>query len=194
MAKKCSKCKELKKLDKFYNCRKCKYNKTPQCKVCMTKTRVKRREEQRLYMQKLREDNPEKVKKSKRRSWRNQDPRKKMYLQSKNRSKRKDIEFNLSIEDIVIPKKCPLLEIEFIPGTQDYYEQTHSLDRIDPKKGYIKGNVWVITKKANSMKNSASQKELMLFAFNLYKHLGKKDDIVRAVRKLTELLDKEPTG
>lgn len=39
-----------------------------------------------------------------------------------------------------------------------------SVDRIDSGKGYIKGNVWVISRKANVMKNNATFKELKEFA------------------------------
>lgn len=39
-----------------------------------------------------------------------------------------------------------------------------SIDRIDNSLGYIPGNVEVITKKANSMKNGASNEELLNFA------------------------------
>ena len=39
-----------------------------------------------------------------------------------------------------------------------------SLDRMDNSKGYVKGNVQVISHKANSMKFSASKDELLKFA------------------------------
>jgi hypothetical protein len=82
-------------------------------------------------------------------------------------------DFNLDIEDIVIPEKCPLLEIpistNFSDGDKDCY---YSIDRIDSTKGYVKGNVQVISLLANTMKNKATNEQLITFAQNVLKNLG----------------------
>ena len=39
-----------------------------------------------------------------------------------------------------------------------------SIDRIDSTKGYEKGNVWVISGRANRIKNDATPEELMRIA------------------------------
>jgi hypothetical protein len=87
-----------------------------------------------------------------------------MLTAARKRARDKGLDFNISKEDIIIPEMCPVLKIPFIFGTKGDYEQTPSLDRIDKDKGYIKGNVQIISKKANSMKNSGSKKELLLLA------------------------------
>lgn len=86
--------------------------------------------------------------------------------QAKYRAKRKGIEFNLEVSDIKIPKFCPVLKIPLTEGGSNGGPRggSPSLDRINNLKGYIKGNVQVISHKANTMKHCANNKELILFA------------------------------
>lgn len=86
---------------------------------------------------------------------------------------KKNLDFNLKIEDIVIPKLCPFLNIEItnIQGS-GFIGSNASVDRIDPTKGYIKGNIQVISRKANHMKLNASRLELLTFASNVLKIMG----------------------
>ena len=89
---------------------------------------------------------------------------------TKRRAEYKGLEFSLIEEDIIIPNKCILLEIPLIIGTKDNYENSPSIDRIDNSKGYTKENIQIISKKANSMKNSASYEELMTFYKNILRY------------------------
>lgn len=93
-----------------------------------------------------------------------------IWKRAKTRAIKHNLEFNIEESDIIIPEVCPLLNIPIILGEKDNYENTPSLDRIDNSKGYIKGNVWVISKKANSMKNSASFSELNNFCKNIKRY------------------------
>ncbi len=88
---------------------------------------------------------------------------------ARQRAKVRNLEFNITIEDIIIPDKCPLLEIDLrqTDGTKSACKSNSpSLDRIDSSKGYIKGNVWVISHKANTMKSNATLEEFLLLASN----------------------------
>lgn len=108
---------------------------------------------------------------------------------AKNRAKKLGLDFNLELSDIVIPEICPLLEVPIVLGNADDYEYSPSIDRIDNSKGYVKGNVWIISKKANSMKNSATKEELTNFCKNVTRYsLSNKEN------ELIEQEDKEPLG
>lgn len=190
--KRCSKCGKLKDESEFYHHKSSKDGLTHQCKQCMSEYRVSKREHYKRYMAYRREVDNEVIKANRRRHYRNH-PESRMLMAAKQRAKKLGLDFNLTINDIIIPDKCPLLEVPFVAGERGNYEYTFSLDRIDPSKGYVKGNIWVITKKANTMKNNATKEELLKFADNIYKYFGD-NDIVQPVEKSAELQDKEPVG
>ena len=93
-----------------------------------------------------------------------------IWNQCRNKAKRKGIEFNLEESDIIVPKVCPILEIPLEYGTKSNYDRSPSIDRIDNTKGYVKGNVWIISEKANKMKNSATYQELQTFCKNILRY------------------------
>ncbi len=82
-----------------------------------------------------------------------------MFDRAKHRAKLKNIEFNIQHEDINIPKICPILGIEIFKGKDSSCDNSPSLDRIDNTKGYIVGNIRVISQRANQSKNEASFEE-----------------------------------
>ena len=92
--------------------------------------------------------------------------REKMILRlAKTRALAKGITFNIEPSDIVVPGECPLLGIPLIIGTGGgLTDNSPSIDRIDSTKGYEKGNVWVISGRANRIKNDATPEELMRIA------------------------------
>lgn len=52
---------------------------------------------------------------------------------------------------------CPVLGIEMVfGGTGSIQDNSASIDRFDTTQGYIKGNVWIISYKANRMKSDAT--------------------------------------
>ena len=80
----------------------------------------------------------------------------------KSRAKTRGIPFNLTQDDIVIPQVCPVLGIQLVMGTGCPSPNSPSLDRIDPNYGYVKGNVQVISHRANTIKSNATVDELRL--------------------------------
>ena len=95
-----------------------------------------------------------------------------MLIHARARAKRNGIEFNIEKSDIVIPEFCPYLGVKIKGVLEKDFKRSPSLDRIDPEKGYIKGNVQVISNRANTMKSNASVEELILFANNILKRHG----------------------
>lgn len=93
---------------------------------------------------------------------------------AKQRAKVKGLEFNIDISDIELPEVCPLLGIPLASSDlRKAQDNSYSIDRIDSSKGYIKGNVWVISRRANIIKNDATFEELELLVNNLRKHYAK---------------------
>lgn len=91
----------------------------------------------------------------------------------KSRSKRKNLEFNLTIEYLksIYPKNnmCPLLNIPLDWKSSYKHPSTPSLDRIDNSKGYIKGNVQWVSWRANNLMGDATPEELFILAQNYKK-------------------------
>lgn len=93
-----------------------------------------------------------------------------MWVKAKSRAIKRNLDFNIEESDIIIPEFCPILEHKLEFGTKDNYDWSPSLDRIDNTKGYIKGNIQVISKKANTMKSSATLEELQIFCKNILRY------------------------
>lgn len=87
---------------------------------------------------------------------------------SKYCAKRRGIYFDLKYTDFELPETCPILgiKLEYGAGNDGNSPNHATLDRIDNSKGYIPGNVMVISRLANAMKNEASFKQLQSFITN----------------------------
>ena len=90
---------------------------------------------------------------------------------AKKRALKKKLDFNIDVEYLI--KKlietnytCPYLGVKFEKRNSDY---VLSIDRIDPTKGYVKGNIEITSRLANTMKNKATNSQLIKFAENTLK-------------------------
>lgn len=102
-----------------------------------------------------------------------------MWKGSQNRAKANNIPFNLDHTDIIVPEICPILEIPIFKGTKKHTPNSPTLDRLIPELGYVKGNVRVISYKANIMKSDATIEEIKIFAKNVVKYLQDGIDMAR---------------
>lgn len=89
-----------------------------------------------------------------------------IFKSTKHRAKKRNITFNIDVTDIIIPIYCPLLGIK-LKKTLGRDNTTPSIDRINPELGYIKGNIWIISWKANRIKSNLTVDELKMFCSNL---------------------------
>lgn len=88
------------------------------------------------------------------------DTRTRMAKMAKARAKEKNVPFEIERGDIFVPEFCPVLGIRLAHswghGPKD---ETPSLDRIKPSKGYVRGNIAVISNRANRMKSDGTAEE-----------------------------------
>jgi hypothetical protein len=75
--------------------------------------------------------------------------------QIKYRAKRDGLACTITAADLKVPAICPVLSIPLEPGTK-CKPNSPSVDRRDNTKGYIPGNVCVISHRANQLKGDAS--------------------------------------
>lgn len=79
---------------------------------------------------------------------------------ARKRANKKGLDFDITLDDVVIPEVCPVLGIPIFVSEGYNRDNSPSLDRIDNTKGYVKGNVRVISWRANSLKRDASIEEM----------------------------------
>lgn len=85
----------------------------------------------------------------------------KLFLAAKARAKKFGLPFTIEVSDIVIPAHCPVFPyLELKVNKEHCADNSPSLDRIVPDKGYVKGNIVVISHKANTIKQNCTSKEL----------------------------------
>lgn len=95
--------------------------------------------------------------------WRHEDPRRILLQGARDRARERGLPFDLTIEDIFIPERCPILDIAIVPGIGKPHAASPTLDRINGPLGYVRGNIRVISHKANACKNSLDDDELFQF-------------------------------
>lgn len=80
---------------------------------------------------------------------------------AKSRAAAKNIPFDLTEDDIILPEVCPVFNRPF---SKSHRRLGYSLDRIIPELGYVPGNIQVISQLANAMKWDSTREERLTFA------------------------------
>lgn len=155
--KTCIKCKIEQPKTEFYVDRTNAAGLYPQCKAC-----------NKAGSREYRIANKDKVTAMKDR-WKEADPVRYILCAIKARCKRSGVEFRLTPSDIEMVTHCPILGLKLnYMSKQEKRGLTHantaSIDRIDPTKGYIPGNVTVISWRANKLKSDITLEEMQQFS------------------------------
>ena len=82
-----------------------------------------------------------------------------MVYQARIRARKTGILCQIQPEDAIIPECCPVFDTCFQSGSRQSHPNSPSLDRVDPTQGYIKGNVAVISWRANQLKSDGTVEE-----------------------------------
>lgn len=76
------------------------------------------------------------------------------------RAKKKGLPFDITLDDLVFPDVCPVLGIPIRARSGAFSDNSPSIDRTIPALGYVKGNVSIMSYRANRIKCHASLAEL----------------------------------
>jgi len=86
-----------------------------------------------------------------------------LWKHAKKRAREQHVPFDLEVADITIPKTCPIMGTKLAVNTGKPRGNSPSLDKFEPEKGYVKGNVWVISYRANAFKSDFTVAQLKSF-------------------------------
>lgn len=162
----CVDCGQSKPLSSFHKNASAKRGHQIRCKPCayalgrrwaeVNRDRV--REMNRQTMARARLRNPT-YERDRSRAERIRNPKGTAYRRVKTRAKRQGIEFSITMADLPWPERCPVFGHPLVVGGERT-ENSPSIDRIDNSKGYVPGNVVVVSWKANRIKNDGTLDDL----------------------------------
>ena len=99
-------------------------------------------------------------------NWREQNPYRAIQTDlcygAKTRAATQGVPFDLVPDDIVIPEYCPVLTGLKLTRNKggSSNESSPTLDKIIPSLGYVKGNIVVVSQRANVVKGNSTYEEL----------------------------------
>lgn len=132
--KRCRACQQVKELSRFPKSKMVKSGRAAQCSDC--KNRYQR---ERFHL----------------------DPRPNMISSARTRARKHGVPFDLKASDLVMPTHCPVLGLRLKSSSGACASaDSPTLDRLIPAKGYVKGNVAIISFKANTIKSDATSAEI----------------------------------
>jgi hypothetical protein len=156
--KECSVCKQLRPLGRFAFKRGGKGTRRPECKTCMHA----RQDKWRALNRDRNKENQD--------QWHLENYPRIAWQTAKTRAKQQGVPFTLTVDDVKAlfaeADGCPVFGTPFARrvGRSGPCPHSPSIDRFDPPKGYILGNVCIISWRANMIKRDATTEEMFLIA------------------------------
>lgn len=165
----------------FYTGKPCKrghtaarYTSSPLCAECVKENYERRKPKTLAELKERYRANPEahrakemdRAKRNPKRYW-----AKNTLKNARIRANKAGVPFDITIDDLltIIPNECPVFGTPFVfVGNGSPCPDSASLDRLVPAKGYVRGNLVVISHFANSIKNKATAKEVARVAQWMY--------------------------
>ena len=90
------------------------------------------------------------------------DPARYLWEKARTRARKSSLAFTIKVSDVVVPDQCPVLGIEIGPLRGGIHGAT--IDRIHNSKGYVPGNIVIVSMRANRIKSDATIDELQRIA------------------------------
>src|SRR5580692_6046027 len=118
------------------------------------------KEERNRYATEWRKNNREKDRAIRKRKYAKRTSEQRLLRNAKHSAWLRGTTVSITLEDIIIPDVCPVLGIPLFRQGGTRTANSPSLDRLDNTKGYVKGNVWVISWRANKLKGESTLAEL----------------------------------
>ena len=99
----------------------------------------------------------------------------------KARAKPRGIAFEITLDDLLpLPDTCPILGIPLSyvgkKKRRGYLDDSPSVDRIDPALGYVPDNVWIVSARANVIKNDGTVEEHEKIIAAMRERVRRKDE------------------
>jgi hypothetical protein len=134
--KKCSKCGEVKPFTDFYTEKRATDKLTSACKRCVYSAQLRYREKS-FFMT--------------------------THHNKASQCRRSDIPYDLDADylESIWTESCPVFGFSLTPRGDRSLDSSPHLDRIDPNKGYVRGNVAFISRKANLIKSNATAEDVL---------------------------------
>lgn len=153
MPKICNKCNQMKSLLSFHRDMGKKDGRTGKCSLCCSLDSLEK------YKSRSKGDIEDRIRKD--RSYRCKYPGRALWHDARRRAKLIKVPFTITVEDIKVTEKCPVLGIPLFSGFRKMCDNSLTLDRIIPERGYVPGNICVMSNKANRIKNDGTIEEHM---------------------------------